>query len=114
MKAILPIHPRFTGRSANLSSRGSAIRCSLHGLGIAPNIKESVVKGILLPSPSPRLRMFRANESHADEKIPAFLLLVGVVLTHRACPLSLRSVLSQRDVSRVSIEDFVSLCKKST
>ena len=62
-----PFPPRFTERIADLLGRGSAIRCSLHGLGIAPNIKESVVKGVLLSSPSPRLRMFRANESHANE-----------------------------------------------
>src|SRR5713101_4065678 len=52
---------------AILLRRGVAIRCSLHGLGIVPNIKESVVKGVLLSSPSPRFRMFRANESHANK-----------------------------------------------
>src|SRR6266849_3408699 len=64
-----PITPRFTDLRAILLSRGIAIRCSLHGLGIAPNIRESVVKGVLLPSPSPRFRMFRANEPHSDVSV---------------------------------------------
>jgi len=52
---------------AILFSRGIAILCSLHGLGISPNFKESVVKGILLSSPSPRFCVFQANESHGKE-----------------------------------------------
>jgi IS1 transposase len=52
---------------AILFSRGIAILCSLHGLGISPNFKESVVKGILLSSPSSRFCVFRANESHGKE-----------------------------------------------
>ena len=31
----------------SLLERGSAIQCSLHGLGITPNVRESVVKGDL-------------------------------------------------------------------
>src|SRR5260370_30920712 len=52
---------------AILFSRGIAILCSLHGLGISPNFKESVVKGILLSSLSPRFCVFQANESHGKE-----------------------------------------------
>ena len=73
-----PIPPRFTDLIAILLSRGGAIRCSLHGLGIAPNIKESVVKGILLSSPSPRFRMFRANESHSNVSVVSLVSVVAL------------------------------------
>ena|SRR2546428_4444840 len=76
-----PIPPRFTDLIAILLGRGVAIRCSLHGLGIAPNIKESVVKGVLLPSPSPRFRVFRANEPHTDEAT----VVVNRIADQRTC-----------------------------
>jgi hypothetical protein len=88
-----PITPRFTDLIAILLSRGVAIRCSLHGLGIAPNVKESVVKGVLLSSPSPRSRMFRANESHTN--ITHITLVTHVSLTRAATELA--HVFGKRD-----------------